>query len=278
VGKLRDPLLVLTSIDYAVGYAVWSNLAYKLGIGAPAVLDAQYFIAGAPILIVLVVVVLGLLSSAPLGERWRTFLSSKSRRTQHVVAISLIVATVLSLTVTVVLTWQLPERICELYQSCSMQPELAALAALVVSTILTFLLGYSRIGRSTRDHRVERVYLAFMILGLGFLAIIVFVAIVYPRLPQAIGGAKPRCAILDIRAAEVSNSTLIELGSETAETPESVVKSGRLNVYYATQQSLAVSLNVIGEEGARGDIVVELPRAAVKATIWCDRWSETPGP
>src|SRR3989442_1510844 len=54
LGKFRDGILIIASASYIVGYAVWSYNAMQNKLGLLSAIDAQYFIAGAvPIFILL---------------------------------------------------------------------------------------------------------------------------------------------------------------------------------------------------------------------------------
>ena len=41
IGRLRDTILVCAGLFYIVGYAAWSYLAYREGLGSLPVLDFQ---------------------------------------------------------------------------------------------------------------------------------------------------------------------------------------------------------------------------------------------
>lgn len=53
LAAIRDGALVVGAIIYALGYAVWSLVAARYDLGARPVLDAQYLVAGFPILLAL---------------------------------------------------------------------------------------------------------------------------------------------------------------------------------------------------------------------------------
>jgi len=51
LAELRELGMILVAIMYIIGYVTWSAYAYQIGLGPMPALDAQYFVAGALILI-----------------------------------------------------------------------------------------------------------------------------------------------------------------------------------------------------------------------------------
>jgi hypothetical protein len=70
----------------------------------------------------------------------------------------------------------------------------------------------------------------------------VYVQDVYVNMPQALGGARARRAVLDLRASEFSEATLQALGIQRPDTAKDdwVATSEELNVRYATDTMIIV--------------------------------------
>jgi hypothetical protein len=202
LGLYRDAVLLITSADYVLGYIVWATLAYRERLGPLPVLDAQYFIAGAPVLIVAVLCVLILFAANKALSRW-------------------------------------------------------------IGSMLFFVPATQENTRSGRHLLAATLYLLLVpaVISLGLFAIKE-----YQSVPEALGGARPRCAQFDLRPSDVSRATLIELGVSANESRDSVVRSNRLVVFHAGLESVVVRR----ADSLHATRTVELSRAAVRAISWCD--------
>ena len=93
----------------------------------------------------------------------------------------------------------------------------------------------------------------------------------YIHVPQSIGGAKPRCASLDVLTAKLAPETLTALGCRLgAATPAStlgqVARTTRVDVLFMGTQTLV--FRVPASKQTR-DLWFELPRSALAGVQWC---------
>jgi hypothetical protein len=75
--------------------------------------------------------------------------------------------------------------------------------------------------------RFNTVFIRIIFVALfGFLAITYYLDLLYSRLPQALGGVRPRCAYLDVVKTDVSQDTLRALFPAEASVPVSSSSPG----------------------------------------------------
>lgn len=92
------------------------------------------------------------------------------------------------------------------------------------------------------------------------LAIVFYADWAYPRLPQSLGGGKPRCAQLDLDTSSLSQTTLAELAPGAARTD--VVRTQRLDIVFARGETLYV-------QRPAEDRTVELRGGSIRAVVAC---------
>jgi len=104
IGKLRDGLLVIVTINYIIGYIAWSYIAWRNGFGALPVLDAQYFLAGFPLILtaVLVFLIIKFLKSIFL-VKWPSFFFSLTLKKQVLIQSCIFIMPVCSISLIVLI-------------------------------------------------------------------------------------------------------------------------------------------------------------------------------
>jgi hypothetical protein len=120
---------------------------------------------------------------------------------------------------------------------------------------------------------IYRLYQAFYLYGLVVALIVLgfffYGEEVYPYLPQAFGGARPRCAYLDVTRDEISAQTqqaILPAGETTSEA--GVVRSVQVEVLFSNGDLLMIRPQVIAP--GRERVVYQLQRDNVQAITWCD--------
>ena len=284
IGDLRDTVLLIGGGVYACGYAVWAIYAWRESLGPIPALDSQYFVAGLPTAAVLGVtlgVVLALRWA--LHGRWPSLVASLSGRSRVRVRVGLMA--VIALTqgggwfLVEVLGYEMSAdapgfMLGALWIVLFMTPLLLFLEVLPDSwrVPLAFQLGYSEM-----FYKLVIVYCAPAMLGAGML--LFYVQDFYPSIPQELGGARPRHAVLDLDPASFSSPTLMALGvdlpqSQPAGTvvPSSpsaspVLVSADVRVLFAASTFLVIEPAAEEPDGTRW----ELSRTGVKAIHWRER-------
>lgn len=108
---------------------------------------------------------------------------------------------------------------------------------------------------------VWNVYAPIVIAALAALAFFFYSETLYPKLPQSLGGGKPRCAQLDLDTASVSSATLAAL-APGAPTHRPIVRTRKLDIVFAEGDKLFV-------KQPHTNRVIELRGGAVRTVAGC---------
>lgn len=112
----------------------------------------------------------------------------------------------------------------------------------------------------------REVVFATAAIAVGLL--IYYVEVIYPAIPQELGGASPRCALLDLQKDQYSIETLVALvGSDDIIAPTGVVRSRQLDVLYSSSTFLLVS--VCPDGTCEKATTFELSKRGLAAIEWC---------
>jgi hypothetical protein len=175
--KLRDSVLVIFGTAYALGYIVWAIHAYRNGLGGRPASPAQYFVAGAPVLTVLVILLCLFYWLPQALKSLRDFAIRRFGRRGHaligLVGILILVAA---------------------YRLDALSTK--SLAGTVVTGMVVLLLALTGITLMVGDFPV-RAFLV-TIVPLCMLAIHAYAYSIFPNLPQEFGGGRPRCVTVSI--------------------------------------------------------------------------------
>lgn len=129
-----------------------------------------------------------------------------------------------------------------------------AVQGLAVSKLLFF-----RLQADMRAQNLLTIYLLPTALCLG--GVWFYATTLYPRLPQALGGAQPQCVTLDLEADSIAKETLALLGA----TGHPAARTAKVWLLFSSSDSLVVQ----PRSGASTSGVVELRRDAVSAVAIC---------
>ncbi|MCC6189091.1 MAG: hypothetical protein IT318_08645 [Anaerolineales bacterium] len=115
---------------------------------------------------------------------------------------------------------------------------------------------------SLYSHFVPGVY--------GTVLLTVYCWVLFPVLPQTLGGGLPRCAQIDVRVEDLSRETLTEIHpGPWASATAQVIRSAPLAVYLAGADKILVQPPQL-TTGVTGRYIIELPEEIVQAISWCD--------
>jgi hypothetical protein len=258
LGKLRDGILVGASVFYLTGYGIWAIITWKRRLGPLPVLDAQYFVAGFPVLLAVALgaAVLWSLREA-LIRRWPSYVARQRRIRQIVLVGGLATAAVIAFVVFFVLKDD------KRYEPIAVAADLAFL-------ILTLFILHSDVtivrGRwmyTLQPIKQSSRYLMYLMVALAFLVLVTYyVTTIYTAIPQALGGAKPRIAQIDVETKDLSTETLNALG--ISGRVNAVARSKPLPIFFAG--SATIVLQTTGNSSSK--VLIELPRSVITAFEW----------
>jgi hypothetical protein len=247
LGPHRDAILVAGAVVYGVGYAVWSVAALRNDLGLLPALQFQYFVAGiVPVLVVLIAI----LMAAALRRVFYGYRKWADQDTWVSVAGAgaLLVAGLGAVGAAVYLI------------------DRSIYAGICAFLLAMLLFGFQPSGTATGDQprwlrRADVVLAVYLIpVVAGVAAISFYAAVLYPRIPQELGGVAPRCARLDVKTDSVSETTLTELGASTRTVD--VARSGAVSLHFHGGGSIIV-------KRAEGK-TLEIDDEAIVAVVECE--------
>lgn len=242
LGNTRDGLLLFAGGLYILGYVVWSVHALREGLGLLPALDLQYFLAGGLFAVSLLLAgALGYLAArvADASETWK----ASHRRGIRLVAPWVPIAIGLGVGIGGVLL-------------------MSAAGHLLVGFALTLAFGATLVAIGLIRPNA-RLALPIMLAGLSiFTASLVFVTLIYPNVPQEVGGVRPRCGYVELAAADASD----DLAREILQNPNAtgVARSKKLSIFFSGGESYVVRLR-----DGDNDKTYELRKETVKSTRAC---------
>jgi hypothetical protein len=243
LGKARDGVLIIGGALYVLGYFVWSVHALNEGLGLLPALELQYLLAGSLLaLVFLSALTLGLAAFAILnmGTRWG---SSKHVAVRGFAKVIPLLFGGAAGIVTAFL-WGVAGHFH------------FGFILVIVSVIVVAAVGTIP---AVDSDRLWGAWTAAMI-AIG--GAVLYVGVVYPRMPQEIGGVKPRCGYLDIATGDASPSAIKQLfGSQTTAT---VARSRKLSIFFS-----GGDVYVVRVRGATDTHTYDVRKDIVKSVSYC---------
>jgi hypothetical protein len=252
--KLRDLVLAGAGGTYVLGFIIWSIYAFVNNLGLLPALSSQYLIAG-----LLPITLLGL-GALPL------YIGIKRKVFSRLVVGVLVVISLLLIILPILLVPLRILRILNIPQAWSL---------VVVSIVYyLFLILMTTMVQGTPSYRALRIYrlipytvhllvIYFCILGFMIFLVSQYALLIYPVIPQSWGGAKPRCAYLDVDTAKISVDSKSALFSADGDPSTITRRSDAVGVYYAGDNWVLV------KKAAEKTPTYEIDRDAINAIIWC---------
>jgi hypothetical protein len=282
LGSYRDGILVAASLVYGTGYVAWAIVAWREGIGPIPVLDAQYFAAGLPPLLLIGGALGAGRVAATSFDRWRRYVDQLDDPKPTYIAF----ATLVLLLIALGCVWLANRFLSRDYDigvltfSCAII--CLATMATPVETLTRRYIQFMKTRFPAKNPHIlrllERAYRRAEATSVGqrrsilytaplLLAVVLastYIARGYAMLPQALGGARPRCAMIDVFSDKLSPTSLQKLQLKPVVANRWPLQTSRLQVLYVAQERIIVHL-----PGAYRQ-TIEIPRSAVAAITSCD--------
>jgi hypothetical protein len=266
-GELRDGFLVVAAICYFFGYIVWAISAYRNGLGLLPALDFQYFVAGAPPLVIILGLYYLIIGFALLGKMTRGWIGTNPKGWKlylrwTMVGLGMIAFTLiyvnstewfgaafpklsrsswflLVLVLTIIAStffFSLPEQSARSRHGYPVNDDVERPAASGlrggVITLDFYLMSLLLIVRAVY---VGMIFILLAVIAFGYFFV------VYQRLPQEFGGARPQYACLDIVKAQISSETIAGLlPSDPNKSTDTVVRSLKVEVLFSGSDVILV--------------------------------------
>ncbi len=255
IGELRDGLIVVGTVTYIFGYVTLSAYAWRFGLATTPALDAHYFVAGAPVVLVILVATGTAISVASWVQQvW-------SDTTHRVPAI---VKTVVNSTFTLMVALAL---LITLYLEFSGGLTVKKFFIYEAIAWLIMLIAYqlSKHGHVFVGASAWRLLMVGGVVALAISTIYLFVFFIYPLFPAALGGGRPRRAVLDINSSSMSPETTAFLGVRSSTRNPAPTRTRDV---WVLQSRDTLMLFAHEPSPRRRTDHVEIPRSAVYAIVW----------
>jgi len=257
-GNLRDGFLVTAAVFYFLGYIVWAINAYRNNLGLLPGLDFQYFIAGAPAVLIILALYLLIAACRLLRGKVRRWIGSSPTGGRLYLCRAMFLLALLAgfLIIVPPTGW-----FKAVFPHFTHGTWLAIGAALMIMVSYPFVTQLATIKdepaskRKTLRLLLVEIFSSLVGLFLGLLAIVYaamfFIALaaialiycveLYPKIPQEFGGARPSYAYLDVVKSQMSNETIAGvLPIDANKSQEAVVRSVRLEVLFSGSDIMLV--------------------------------------
>jgi len=296
IGVLRDAAIVAGACLYALGYVVWAVYAFRHGLGQLPAIEFQYLSAGvvpamsALLLVSTVRALLWLHTRIPV---WLAPEITGWPRAARGVIFGLFH---LSVPVLVVMNagsaepnQPLRERLGKMaavgmLTTMVLLPPVSArkseetrafgnsghpLLLRIVHALSDFLVSGGILGPLLVKFYVflARAYVLLLVSVMVLAGLAFFIENIYPNIPQELGGAQPRCGVLDLVAADLAIETRRSLVPQTPSNgAASVVRSTELYVFFMTSDFLLVRSRKNLDDR---ELTYQVARSAVRSIAWC---------
>ena len=262
LGAVRDGLIVLGAVLYGAGYIAWSLYAWMNKLPPRGAVDAQYFIAGVPVLLVLVAGWrVGVSVSRFYAKTWSPWVERRSP----------------SIRLFILILLGIPTAALYIYILRAPSPSGPSRTALLNLTIallgtfvnLLFLAALVAVAFTRDDDAQFRrmpAWLAHLfVVTIAFVAAAAYLRFAYSRIPLVLGGAAPRPAVIYI-SATASPAVIGQLTGNSRMSREKPDLAVPLLVYDVTDKSMLVARG--GPKRGETWEIVEINRDDIEAVVW----------
>lgn len=286
LGNRRDGFLIVGAVLYGLGYAVWSYNAWKHDLGHLPAIEFQYFAAG--IIPALVLTTAWLVSTSflqAIDQLIDKAITSRYRAWALIFSLGLLTFAMLFSTI-----FLEKKNIINMasndYFFLLNFTILVSVLVLILSTYVHYNITFESKPESSGNRIADIIVVAknaFAIFSFRLLRILVLIITFtiflkfyleyYSRLPQELGGPKPRCAYIDLLKDEITPTSLIDLAPNhqagiLKSEQTRVIRSSKLNVYFAGTGYLLV--RNIGDPSSQEDApLYELRSDIIRVVQWC---------
>jgi hypothetical protein len=199
VGKLRDGILVAGGGLYVLGYLAWSGHALAEGLGLLPALELQYLLAGSLLALFLLTALLLGVAAMRLAYASDAWAKSSHRSIRFLAPVTTFFLGVVVALLAVVLMVFAGVGL----GSAGLVAVVFGGSLIAAAIVFTLLPGLKRFERPT-----------VVLFEGGLIAVaatIFYLVIVYPEVPQELGGVRPRCGYVEVARADASGPLAREL-------------------------------------------------------------------
>jgi len=266
IGKARDGILVSIALIYVLGFVVWSINSLNNNIGFIRAFDAQYFVAGflPAVLITIIILMLRVIYGATEKlQQW-----AKQRRWIIFVLSSTVIAlyTAMALIIFTDSSEEVKDVAITKFGAMFLFRDLASsFVAVSLCVIFSVLTIFVTIRLKAFQSNLGKIYMMLLVTPLIVLAFLVYVNSIYPKLPQELGGAQPRCAQLDIATEGLSATVQEEIDLDKSQINTNIIRVKNAQIHYYSNDVIIFKLRNNNTEPRS----FEIRRDFVNSITWC---------
>lgn len=272
LAKLRDGLLVTAVIVYILGYLVWSLNAWVNNLGLLPALDFQYFVAGIFPALLIWLVYIGVRNGRRLSENFTKWLDPDAKgRLRYLQWFIRLINNLFWWTLGgKIILQQIEEKsgiAVDIFSS--IQVDISIRTILFIAVFVLVMLPFYFVTKLTRFSRLESLlYCYFALIGACVVGLGFYTFAIYPQLPQALGGLRPRCVYLDVKKAEMSNEALKDIfPADAIKSSSGVVRSVKVDIFFSGGEFMRVRPHV--EKQGVTPRVYKIRKGIVQAVVSC---------
>ncbi len=252
VERLRDLLLVVGTVLYIGGYLARSIAAQLFTSASWPALDSQYFVSGVPPLLILGIFLVTVTVIQKAKKRMHSFVLNND---MHPAARLLRGIAILWVAVAVA--------------SLAYRPFDSGARFLLQLFQFGALLVIDLAAPGVPNVRALGAIYEVIVPLLYTILVLWLIVVLLRFMPQELGGIQPRCAQLDLLAAELNPALVQRLGApDAASAGAPIVRSMKLDLLYSGSATVIVSLPTSQSSLARRE-AIEIDRSFVRAIVWC---------
>lgn len=253
LGQLRDGIFIGGGALYVLGYILWSAHALDEGLGLLPALEPQYLLAGsllAVILLVAAVLGIAIRRLVDLAFRWR----NDDRRPGWFRFVGGVMVWAFSFAPIAAGVG--------LWSAADTGIDSLLFYGLASLGVVLWMLVEWLAPRFTKRYDVS-FYAVSISATFAFGAIPFLVKVVYPNVPQEIGGVKPRCGYVEMARADASPSLARELFVSN-QSGSTIARSRKLLIFFSGGDAY-----IVRARNLRGAHTYELRKQIVKSVSGC---------
>jgi hypothetical protein len=242
---LRDAVIFVASIIYIIGYITWASYSYYRRLGTVKALDAQYFVIGIPVALLMVLVLSAMSNLGIWLDSWNLYLYSLGSQFRFIIGIIFLVLGV------IVILFYLRTR--------HKNFRLSFILAILFWIIVVLTPDSGGLLRLT-----SRIMLTVVTLAIFAILIVIYVTRVYELIPHTLGGGKCRTARFDLIKRAISPTLLKQLAANRVGN-HSIIQSRDVTVVSISDNWVLVRVGQVQDTSAP---IIELPRTSIASVIW----------
>lgn len=259
---MRDGILVLGTLLYLSGYLTCLFYSFFSDLRSIPTLDLQYFVVGIPTFLMIILTYSVVKFSTKFFLKiWPDWYQKKSTTVKWII------------TYTTTLIFSAIIIFCTIYVMSAFKERnvFNAMGIVIIMIVLSsismlFFILPGKNFSSKLEKLVNIAIINFVPIFVSILIIILYINFIYPKIPQALGGAKPEYAMLDLDKNMLSKETIKELTTVNYDIEShNIICSKKVKVLFSGTNKVLVTLPFDNGDSH----TIEIKQNAINSFKWC---------